>query len=788
MRSTPDRTTATLKGPGTVPVETTEVPLRTRLPVHWQTEPEQPVEPVADEEPGERAFSRGDYTTAAQRAPTRELKGCALIMLGELERGMDCLEDNSSPRSLLHRGLANWSLGRRAVAEELLNAIPADSPYRPTARNLLRFVGGKTFHLLLQGRDDPACPNYDLAGAFKTIPGVEVKTVGFSKNSDIVIDYTTTFEQMMSQLPAGWHPDLLLSHLVEDNPPPIGIERAAFPTLFHTQDFDRHFQHCYHLMGMFDGAVVLGSVDHNHMTELTEGTVFVFPKLLGVDVARCKATLTAQRDVDVFVSGSLFSLTKSKSRLIAEVAQLPDRYNVEMVNGYITEDDYYARLSRAKTTFTFVHRWGLINGRALEAISQGTGALVQQDGEICLMLSDFHGAVPYDARNAMSRLQHVIDHWDDEFAAHAQRGRSRVAQCFDYQTGITRYCHSLVFHVARGIPGGNRCVDRRKAHVRYPNRSPWRTPSHFDHSAETMRSLQRGFRRQFDNAHRYLELDAKAESHLYEYLTCPVFSPVSPFLRRCRPLLRRIYGMLRLVGLPLATLLPNGRRKLNTFERLAKQMLRRLLVRHYSRLSDGLERALEIYHRLAQDNPHKIAPRFNLARLYHEQGNHALAREWFECVLDDASLRFEPDDLLFWREFHDQFFDYEEASQRLIAYRKTGEAAELSRIEQFIRESCGVYLATKDVERNQFRPAMRLLSLHFKGHNSLRLTLLEARAHAGLRNPTDAVRALRRAMEIDPAALYFLDPLLLMQLESDGADVADLIEQKERLDRRIRPA
>lgn len=769
-------------------METAEVPLSVRHPLRWHRRDEAEGEPAADEEPGEREFSRGDYTTAAQLATSRELKGCALIMLGELERGLECLEDKDSPRALLYRGFANWSVGRREIADELLSAIPSESPHRRTARHLLRFVGGKTVNVLLQGRHDPACPNYDLIGAFRKVPGVDVKTVGFSSRSDIVINYTTTFEQMLSQLPAGWQPDLFLSHLVEDNPPPIGIERANFPTLFHTQDFDRHFQHCYHLMGMFDGAVVLGSVDHKHMSELIEGTVFVYPKLLGVDFGRCKTTASPERDIDVFVSGSLFSLTKSKSRLIAEVAQLPERYEVQLVDGYISEEEYYNRLSRAKVTFTYVHRWGLINGRALEAISQGTCALVQKDGEICLMVADFQGAIPYDARNAIPRLQEVIDEWDEKYAFHARRGRFQVAQCFDYQACITRYCHSLVFHAAQGFPSENRCLDRRKAHVRYPNRSPWRTPSHFDHSPETLWKLQRSFRRQFDNSHRYLELDAKAESHLYEYVTWPVFSNVSPLLRRIRPVVRRLYGALRLIGLPLATLLPNGRTRMRSLELFVKRAVRQFLVRHYSRYSDGLDRAVEIYLQLVQDHPHKIAPRFNLARLYQEKGNRGAAREWFESVLDDGSLRFEPDDLLFWREFHDEYFDYEHAGQCLIAYRKTGEAAELAQIERAIRESCGLYLASEDVDRKQYRAALRLVSLYFQGHASLRLALVEARAHAGLRNARDAERALRRALEIDPSALYFVDRTLLEQLQSHGADIGDLLAQKELLDRRVQSA
>ena len=63
-------------------METTEVPLRVRRPVLRRPEREQPVPQTAADETGEREFARGDYTTAAQRATSRELRGCALIMLG----------------------------------------------------------------------------------------------------------------------------------------------------------------------------------------------------------------------------------------------------------------------------------------------------------------------------------------------------------------------------------------------------------------------------------------------------------------------------------------------------------------------------------------------------------------------------------------------------------------------------------------------------------------------------------------------------------------------------------
>src|SRR5581483_5650555 len=116
-------------------------------------------------------------------------------------------------------------------------------------------------------------------------------------------------------------------------------------------------------------------------------SVFVFPKLLGISLRQDRKT-HVRRDTDVFVSGSLFNLTRSKSQYIFDVTQLPSRYRIEMVDGYMSTDDYYRGLGRAKATFTHVHRWGLINGRAIEAISQGTCALYQEGGELGIFLKE----------------------------------------------------------------------------------------------------------------------------------------------------------------------------------------------------------------------------------------------------------------------------------------------------------------------------------------------------------------------------------------------------------------
>ena len=315
-------------------------------------------------------------------AGTDELRGAALVLLGNHEEGLPLLERLTRPGRSFTRPLAcgAWALIAKPTSSwPACTMIPT---WASMARGLRQFIKRRQIKILLQGRDDPSpAPITISSGAIRAMPHFDVKTVGYSSSSDIVIDHRSTYEDMIDRLPSGWRPDFFLCHLVEDNPPPIGIENAYFPTICHTQDFDRHLHHCAHYLPLFDAVVTLGRVDHHDMRQFTGGSVFVFPKLLGVS-AKADRESFKRRDVDIFISGTLFNHTRAKGRHLFDISQLPSRYNIELLDGYISADDYYRRLGQAKATFTFVNRWGLINGRAIEAISQGTCAVYQEGGEL----------------------------------------------------------------------------------------------------------------------------------------------------------------------------------------------------------------------------------------------------------------------------------------------------------------------------------------------------------------------------------------------------------------------
>ena len=353
-----------------------------------------------------------------------------------LEESLPLLHWHGTPRARLGAGQAN--MARAALAE-----IAPGVGYGDAAAKLSGLINREKIRILVQGRDDLWCPDYNLVGALRKTPYAEVLSVGYAPRADVVIDYTSTLDDVLKQLPAGWMPDLYLNHLVDDNPPPYGIESAPFPTLFHSQDFDRQIQHAHGYLTLCDAMVALGSADHEELSALSGRPTFVYPLLLGIDIDRERNAKQA-RTKDLFISGSLFNNGLGKARCVFDISQLSDKLNIDLVDGFTSADEYYAQLGQAKATFTYVNRWGALNGRAVEAISVGTCALVQEGTELQLYVSPQQGAIPFNENNFLDVLQEVTRDWDTRYAAYGQAGVNRVKEVFAFPRCIHRYFNFLV--------------------------------------------------------------------------------------------------------------------------------------------------------------------------------------------------------------------------------------------------------------------------------------------------------------------------------------------------------
>lgn len=742
---------------------------------------------LRDEASAEAGFAAGDYTRAALLAESDELRGCALVLLGNHEKGLPLIDCISTPRAQFFTAFALWGLMSQARALAVLATI-VDPVFGPQARKLERLIQRPKIRILLQGREDPNCPDYDIVGAFRAIPQAEIKTVGYWSTCDVVIDHTTTLEEVLAQLPAGWKPDLFLSHMVEDYPPPIGIERAPFPTFCHTQDFDRHFHHCGHFLKQFDATIALGSADHEDFRQLTGTPAFVFPKLLGLG-KRPATRNPPRRDIDVFVSGSLFSLSRQKAQYLFDVSQLPAKYRVEMLDGFCSPEDYYSHLGRAKATFTYVHRWGLINGRAIEAISVGTCAIYQEGGELGLFLSEEEGAIPYQPHNAMQVLTRVIEQWDEKYAAYAQNGMRRVAQIFSLENCIKRYFHFLAFCVTQNVQRAAREEEPVFSELRWPNRSPGRIMGAFEHSIPKLAELHAGFRKRWEYSVAYEHLDAVGESWLYSYLlerTNPLPVATSPKQTPVKvSLLKRVVRKL----IPMITRVRGGARLLNLLRRVTGRPLALPQAASPTVISafglTCLRNAIDCYRRLTRLYPDRLAAQFNLGRLLYEKGDLTGASEAFDAVLSNPALQYRVHDLLFWREFQDDSFPYELMMLKVMEYIKQRTPASLQAVTQAILDSSILYLGTIRLRCGQLPAARQLLEASLSDKTSFpALWMFHARVQAECGEFAEAARGLERAVTLDRALVTTIPTEFIQRIEQEAGRIGNLAEQRRLLSKR----
>lgn len=584
----------------------------------------------------EQAFATGDYSKAARFATSGELRGCALVLVGALEEGLALIDQLPNARARYHSAFAYWGLNRTQEALAVLRGLEADLQFGQASRRLLAFIEQPVIRILFQGREDPDCPDYDIVGALREIPYVDLITVGYSPLADIIINYQSTLDEVLEGLPKGWAPDFFVSHLLEDNPPPIGIENAPFPVIGHAQDYDRHIHHCYHYLPLMDAMIALGSADYDDLSKLSRVPTFVFPLLLGVDIANTRAS-GAAKEIDVFLSGTPFTNTHGKSKAIFDITQMPDRYRIVVNQGFLTPDAYFAALSRAKTTFTYVNRWGALNGRAIEALSVGTCALVQEGGEISLFLSEDDGAIPFNEDNHIQVLEHVIEQWDTRYAAAAKRGSEKVHRLFDFKKCARLYFHFLINCVVGIEKTPKTKIDPLFSKVRYPSRSPWRIRFHFP-ELSTLMGLQDQFRQNLSASTQYAHQDALGESFLYSYITLE---------------------------------------KSNFEQAQVGQSL--------------LHVATITYQGLTEMYPDRLAAWFNLGRLCFELNELESAKAVFEAIQANPQLHYDANDILFWREFQDGLFDYDRMMEEMVNYRKAPDPAHLRQIEKLIRESVVYY-------------------------------------------------------------------------------------------------
>ena len=252
----------------------------------------------------------------------------------------------------------------------------------------------------------------------------EVLSYGTNPCADVQWDPAcSSYQELMSLLPAGWTPDVAIFGSIEYVPVPQGIEFAECLTVGIVGDWNLGAQ-AYHLMGgAFDALIA----DRNGCERLLAAG---FPNALytpiwGFDPSLHRRMPDVERDLDIVMVGNLNpNIQPSRTPWLDRVARLSDRYRV-CITGGIFGEEYALLQNRARIVFNRSIR-GELNMRVHEAAA--CGALVfyeRENREIRELFRDREECVLYGADDLEDLLAYYLEH-EDERSAIAHAGWLRV--------------------------------------------------------------------------------------------------------------------------------------------------------------------------------------------------------------------------------------------------------------------------------------------------------------------------------------------------------------------------
>lgn len=231
------------------------------------------------------------------------------------------------------------------------------------------------------------------------------------------------FATLMSRLPTGWTPDLLIFCSPEYRPIPRGIEEAECVTVAIVGDWNLGGQ-AFQLAGeMFD---ILAS-DRNGC-DLMRAAGFpnvVYVPFFSYDPAVLRRMEGMERDIDVAMIGNFHGeIQRGRAPWVARVAQLSHKHNVVLTHG-VFGDEYARLMNRAKIVFNRSIR-GEINMRVYEAAACGALLFYERENrEIRELFTDREDCVLYGDDDLEDLLDYYLAH-DDERTRIAESGWRKV--------------------------------------------------------------------------------------------------------------------------------------------------------------------------------------------------------------------------------------------------------------------------------------------------------------------------------------------------------------------------
>ena len=251
-------------------------------------------------------------------------------------------------------------------------------------------------------------------------------------NADIEYDPgNVDFPTILTRLPAGWEPDLVMFFHPEYQFLPIGMEECPYPLIALVSDWNLGFESINNIIGCFDyvfidkkGVDVFKNAGFNNIE---------FSPLYAYSPAHHKRYRNIEKLYDISMIGNLnHKVQKERSKWIKRLSLLSSKYRIGVISN-IYGEDYVRLLNQSKITFNRSIR-GEMNMRAYEAPACGSLLFYEEgNGEIEDILQNGIHCVLYNENNFEDLLDYYLTH-DDEREQIIDNAYDKIAiYSYEYQ-------------------------------------------------------------------------------------------------------------------------------------------------------------------------------------------------------------------------------------------------------------------------------------------------------------------------------------------------------------------
>ena len=317
------------------------------------------------------AFEAGNYPLALHlAADDTEIAACARVMCGAIMPGLLDLTGFDSPRARLVRAYGHWCLGHIDAARGLLETL-ADSPLTDAAMRMQRFLDDSVSVVVV------TMPTSEAAARFAALEGFDCRVVQLEPR-----DFGLPLAEAITRLDSGFMPKLVVALDAFGPYMPREPNAVGAPLVLWAGDHDFFFATRYADYARADLIVVNSAAEQIEMAQHYPGRVAAMPGHES-HIESFHFTETAdERDLDILFTGRAFTpYMRDKAQFLFRLATTDDPgLQIEIVDGYVSKEDYAAHLARARTVPLWWRYAGGVQTRAIEALQAGATVLAPEAG------------------------------------------------------------------------------------------------------------------------------------------------------------------------------------------------------------------------------------------------------------------------------------------------------------------------------------------------------------------------------------------------------------------------